>query len=275
MIGDCKLQPLLGRIADFRNQPAGRTLAAGADAEHRQKRQIDPEQLQPPALEAHPLVVGILDHFGGGDRPARPLRAAARRGHRARTVDRRIEGDDIASAHPAPGGDSAAAVQNHQKIVDRPVAKRIGEKDVVADQLVALRRQHDDAAKGADFAGLAVPHDAVGGEGVALALHAHGAGRGKDVGIAVVADFVGTEGDILRRGGGLWSHGNRRHSGRRRLRVQRPAHRDEHRERRPPRDPVTQAARPAARLLFRAAPIAPWRCGDNLGRSFATFGVAS
>ena len=44
-----------------------------ADVEDRQQRQVDAEQLQPPALETDPLVRRVVDHPGGGDRPARPL----------------------------------------------------------------------------------------------------------------------------------------------------------------------------------------------------------
>ena len=53
-------------------------LAAGAEAEDRQQRQGDAEQLQPATLEADAAARRILDDPGGGDRPARVARAALR-----------------------------------------------------------------------------------------------------------------------------------------------------------------------------------------------------
>ena len=67
------------------------------------------------------------------------------------------------------------------------------EDDILADQLVALGREQDDIARGADLAGLAIPDDLIGGEIIALARHAYFAGRGDHVGIAVVGDAVGAE----------------------------------------------------------------------------------
>ena len=74
---------------------------------------------------------------------------------------------------------------------------RVGQLDIVADELVALRRDHDDVALGIDLAGLAVPDDLVGGEVIALAVHAHFAAGGHDVGVVVVSDLVGAELDDL------------------------------------------------------------------------------
>ena len=74
---------------------------------------------------------------------------------------------------PARGGDPAAAFEHDQQILDGAVAQRVGQVDVVADQLVALRVDDDDIALGADLAGLAVPDDLVGGEIIAVARHAH------------------------------------------------------------------------------------------------------
>ncbi len=103
--------------------------------------------------------------------------------------------------------------------------------DIVADELVAFGRQHDDVADRADFAGLAVPHDLVGGEVIAFAVHADRAARGHDVGLAVVGDRVGAEFDDLvgRRCDRLsrWSWRRRF----RRLRRRDARHHGKHRER--------------------------------------------
>ena len=197
MIGRGDLEPLAGRIIDVGHQPAGHPVRRGADAEHREQRQVDAEQLKPPALEADAVVGGVVDHPRRGDAPARPARAAGRRGHRAGRVNRIFERGDVAGANSARRGDPAAAFEHDQQIFDRPVAQAVGEHDILADQLVALRSDQDDIALGSDLAALAVPNDLVGGQIIAFARHAHLAGRGDEVGVAVVSDLVGAEADDL------------------------------------------------------------------------------
>ena len=55
----------------------------------------------------------------------------------------------------------------------------------------------DDIAVRADFAGLSVPDDLVGGDVIAVPLHPDRAGSGDDVGVAVVGDLFGAELDDL------------------------------------------------------------------------------
>ena len=63
----------------------------------------------------------------------------------------------------------------------------------------------DDVAPRADLAGLAVPDHLVGGEIIAVAVHAHVAAGGHDVGVAVVGDLVGAElDDLVLVGRGRW-----------------------------------------------------------------------
>ena len=106
-----------------------------------------------------------------------------RRGrHRAGRIDCILERRDFAGPRSARRGNSGAVLQDDEQIVDRAVAQRVGELDGVADELVALRGEHDDIALGVDLAGLAVPDHLVGREIIALAVHAHFAARGHDVG---------------------------------------------------------------------------------------------
>ena len=89
-------------------------------------------------------------------------------------------------ADPARGRDPAAAVEHDQEILDRPVAQRIGEDDVVADELVALGVTTTTLPLARTSPRLAVPDDLFGGEIIAVARHPHLAARGDDVGVAVV-----------------------------------------------------------------------------------------
>ena len=205
MVGRGNLEPLAGRIIEVWNKPAGHSAGRGADPEHREQRQVDPEQLKAAAFEAHPVGGRVVDHPRRRDAPAGPARAAGRRGHRAGRVDRVLEGDDVALADSPGRGDAAAAFENDEEIVDRSIAQAVGQDDILPDQLVALRIDHHDIALGRDLAGLAVPHDLVGSEIIAVARHAHFADRRDPVGVAVVGDLVGAETDDLvgcRRWGG-------------------------------------------------------------------------
>ena len=75
-------------------------------------------------------VIAQLGRFG------QPLS----RRHRAGRVDRIVERRDVAACGvPRWRRDAAAALEHDQQIVDRPVAQRVGQHDIVADQLVALR----------------------------------------------------------------------------------------------------------------------------------------
>ena len=44
----------------------------------------------------------------------------------------------VAVRDPARGGDAAAAFQHDQQDFDRAVAQRVGEHDILADELVAF-----------------------------------------------------------------------------------------------------------------------------------------
>ena len=117
--------------------------------------------------------------------------------HRAGRIDRPLEDGLAVGPGGALGGDAAAAFEHDEQIFDRAVAQRIGEGHAVADQPVAFGRHDDDIALGADLAGLASPGHVVGGEEIAVAVHAHAAGGGDDLGLAVIADAVGAELDAL------------------------------------------------------------------------------
>ena len=63
VIGDRDLEALAGREAEVGHQPAGRRRPMPRDeAEDRQQRQVDAEQLQPAAFEPDALARGIVDH---------------------------------------------------------------------------------------------------------------------------------------------------------------------------------------------------------------------
>src|SRR6185369_4816 len=98
MVRDRELGPFLSRVTDVRDEPAGDSIVAGADAEHWKQRQVDSEQLQPPSLEANALMGWIIDHFDRGDGPARPARAAGWACHRARRINRVLKSRDISAA---------------------------------------------------------------------------------------------------------------------------------------------------------------------------------
>ena len=130
---------------------------------------------------------------------------------------------------PAIGGDPTAALQNDQQIVDRSFAQRVGQHDIVADELVALRVHHDDVAEGANLAGLAVPDDLVGGDVIAVPLHpdrAESRSPGRPGCRTLPAPALNsTSSSASRRGrraavGGAGSFCRRRASGPRRLREQ-------------------------------------------------------
>ena len=79
----------------------------------------------------------------------------------------------------------------------RAVAQRIGQLHIVADQLVAFGRDDDDIALGEHRSRLAVPDYLIRSEVIALAVHPYVPACRDDVGITVVSDLVGAEGDDL------------------------------------------------------------------------------
>ena len=207
IIRDRQLEPVGARERDVRDERAGyaaRSVAAGADTENRKQRQGDAEQADPPAGEADPVGRRILHHARGDDLPAGIFGAAGRRCYRAGRIDRIFERGDAADAGAPGRRDAPAAFQHHQQIVDHPVAQRIGQRDPLADQFVALGIDHHDIALGLDLAGLAVPGDPVGGEIIAVAVHPHLARGGDQIGFAIVFGIVGAEIDPLFGGGGRW-----------------------------------------------------------------------
>src|SRR5258705_9036275 len=137
----------------------------------------------------------VVDHLGRGDRPAWSPWTAGRARDRARRINRIFEGGDVACALALRRRDPSAAFEHDQEVVDSPVAQRVAEDNILADQLVALRGEHDDAALSPDLARLPIPHDLVRREVIAVARHAYGAGRCDDVGAAVVSYTIGAEFD--------------------------------------------------------------------------------
>ena len=228
MVGLGDFEALPARNAEVRREPAGRALLAARDGEDRQQRNAHPEELQMPADEAHLARRRIVDDPGGGDCPAWPLRAPARRRHGAWRVNGVLERGDIVRSGAVGGGEAGAVFENHEEIVDGAVAQRVGQFDIVANELVLLRREHDDIALRMHLPRLAVPDDLVGGHVIAVAAHPHFARRRDDVRIAVVSHLIGAEVDDLvlrcRRG---------RRCGRRRLRLgaRGGGHRHQHRKR--------------------------------------------
>ena len=77
MIWHGDLEPFVSRIAEVGHQPAAsRRRRRRGDAEDRQQRQVDPEQLQPSAFEMHPLLAGssitraaVIDQLGRFGQP--------------------------------------------------------------------------------------------------------------------------------------------------------------------------------------------------------------
>jgi len=226
MVGLGDFEALPARDAEVRSEPAGRAFGPARNVEDGKERQVDPEQLQMAADEPDPLGCRIVDDLGRGDRPARALGAAGRRRHRTGRINGILERRDVTGSHRSRGSEPRAALKHDHQIVDRPVAKRVGQLDGLADDLVALRGEKDDIPLGMDLARLAVPDDTVGGEVIAFAVHPHLAGRRHYVGIAVVRDLVRAELDGL-----LGCRGRRRRRLGRGLRRQSGRGRHQHRER--------------------------------------------
>jgi hypothetical protein len=112
---------------------------------------------------------------------------------RAGRVDGILKDRPPVGAGRSLGRDSSAALEDDQQVFDCAVAQVIGEDDVVADNLVPFGGHHHDVAVGADFAGLPCPRDLIGGQVVALALHAHATASSYDVVAAVVGYGVRAE----------------------------------------------------------------------------------
>ena len=91
---------------------------------------VDAEQLQPPAWNRIRCVAGSwmtraamifqLGLFG------QPVSVS----HRAGRIDRMLEDRDRRCAGAPRGGDTAAAFEHDQQILDRAVAERVGQDDV-------------------------------------------------------------------------------------------------------------------------------------------------
>ena len=134
----------------------------------------------------------------------------------------------------------------------------VGENGIVANELIALRREQDDIALRANLVGFAVPDHAVSREILAVAHHPDGAVGGHDIRIAVVNDLIGAEVDGLFGGRcrGSWS--------RLTLGVCHARQRNEHGKRRPP-DKFRPQRRPSRRseIPTLGQPIAPDGRRDN------------
>src|SRR5205085_2730312 len=110
------------------------------------------EELKAAAFEANAVMRRVIDHPHRRDRPARPLGATGVRCYRAGRVDCILERCDLALAGATSCSDAAAALEHHEQVLDRSVLQRVGQHDIFADQLIALRRQDDDIADRADLA---------------------------------------------------------------------------------------------------------------------------
>ena len=204
--------------------------------------------MQAAAFEANSFALGIVDDLCRGDRPARPLRAAALRRDRAGRVNGIAEGRNAVGPGAVQGGDATAVLEHDHEVVDRSFTQSVGQLDRVADYLVALRREQDDIAPGEDLSRLAVPDDLVGREILPLAVHPDLARGGDLVRVAIVGDLVGTEGDdLVSSGGSPGCRGRRRASASRLVRPARRArrNREKHGERRPPDKSRPQRSPPA------------------------------
>ena len=188
---------------------------AGVDRDERNQRDRNTKDIEPSAGELDRLAVGRTSDPRRRDRPARLFFLPAIGRHRAAGVNRIVEDRRAIDPRSALRRDAPAGVEHQQEIVDRPVLEAIGQVDLVADQLVALRIEDDDIARRLDLARLAVPADRVGGEVIAVAGKADLAVRGHKVLLVVIAEDVG--GEIDRAvGGGRRSRGlagNRRRIG--------------------------------------------------------------
>ena len=193
IIGQRQLQPQRAGKSNIRDECAGYPVAVAADTEDRQQRKVEAEDAEPAAAKADALGVRVLDDLRRDDLPARVLRATGFGHHRARRIDVILEDRQAVGAGRAPGGDAAAAFEHDEQVLDRSVAQGIGQHDAVADQPVPFRRDDDDVALGPDFAALTGPGHLVGGEIIAVALHADAAARGDDLALAVVGDDIGAK----------------------------------------------------------------------------------
>src|SRR5438270_4646051 len=275
------LETVAARQAELRHQPAGRSLLSSRDLEDREQGEVDAKQLEPATLKANSVALGIVDYPRGGDRPARGLRAALLVCDRAWRIDRVVERIHAVDAGAPGRRNPATAFQHRREVADDTILHRVGQLDIVTEELVALGGGHHHIASGVDLARLSIPDNLVGSEIIAFAVHAHFAGRGNDIVVAVVAYLVRAERDdlvfVCRRGG----RGRCRYlEPRQRLRGRLSWERQEHGQRRPPDKFRPQRCPPALWIVLLArAYLTSEAPGQSLSRvacrSFAKLRLAS
>jgi hypothetical protein len=86
-----------------------------------------------------------------------------------------------------------AGVEHQQQIIDRPVFEAVGQIDLVTDQLIALRVEHDDVAGRLHLTGLAVPHHPIGGEVIAVTGEPYRSAGTDHFATIVIGQVVGGE----------------------------------------------------------------------------------
>ena len=94
-------------------------------------------------------------------------------------------------------GHAAALLEDQQYIVDRAILERIGDIEAIAIGDIAVGIDHRDGAQCLDLAGVAVPHDLVGAQPVAVAQQLDIAGGGHDLTVGVIFQRIGGEADFL------------------------------------------------------------------------------